>query len=107
MAALEADGSEWSAATLKDLKTKSPTSLKVTFEQLRRGAGLPIEDVLTMEYRMTQAFMAGHDFFEGIRALLVDKDQAPKWQPPTLAEVTPAEVARYFRPLGADDLTFD
>jgi enoyl-CoA hydratase len=107
LAALEADGSDWARATRKDLATKSPTSLKVTFEQLRRGAGLAIEEVLVMEYRMTQAFMAGHDFFEGIRALLVDKDQSPKWKPATLAEVTAADVARYFQPLGAGDLTFD
>jgi enoyl-CoA hydratase len=107
LAALEADGSDWARETLKDLRSKSPTSMKVTFEQLRRGAGLSIEDALIMEYRMTQVFMAGHDFFEGIRALLVDKDQAPKWKPATLAEVTPAEVARYFQPLGAGDLTFD
>ncbi|MBM3535445.1 MAG: enoyl-CoA hydratase/isomerase family protein [Alphaproteobacteria bacterium] len=107
LTALAADGSDWAQATLKDLRTKSPTSMKVTFEQLRRGAGLAIEEVLIMEFRMTQTFMAGHDFFEGIRALLVDKDQSPKWQPPTLAEVTPAEVGRYFQPLGANDLRFD
>jgi enoyl-CoA hydratase len=105
--ALEADGSDWATATLADLRTKSPTSMKVTFEQLRRGAGLAIEEVLIMEYRMTQVFMAGHDFFEGIRALLVDKDQSPKWKPATLAEVTPGDVGRYFQPLGANDLKFD
>lgn len=104
--ALEADGSDWANETLKTLRSKSPTSLKVTFEQLSRGAGLSIEDVLVMEYRMTQAFMAGHDFFEGIRALLVDKDQSPKWKPATLAEVTAADVARYFAPLGANDIRF-
>lgn len=107
LAALEAEGSDWATETLKTLQSKSPTSMKVTFEQLRRGAGLSIEEVLVMEYRMTQVFMAGHDFFEGIRALLIDKDQAPKWRPPTLAEVTAAEMARYFEPLGASDLRFD
>lgn len=106
LAALEADGSDWAMQTLKTLRSKSPTSMKVTFEQLRRGAGRSIEDVLMMEYRMTQAFMAGHDFFEGIRALLVDKDQSPKWQPPTLAEVTQADVARYFDAPKTGDLTF-
>ncbi len=106
LAALEADGSDWAEETLKTLRSKSPTSMKVTFEQLRRGAGLSIEDVLAMEYRMTQAFMAAHDFFEGIRALLVDKDQSPKWQPPTLAEVTQADVARYFEAPKTGDLTF-
>jgi enoyl-CoA hydratase len=106
LAALEADGSGWAEETLKTLRAKSPTSLKVTFEQLRRGAGLSIEDVLVMEYRMTQSFMAGHDFFEGIRALLVDKDQSPKWKPPTLAEVTDADVARYFEAPKTGDIEF-
>ena len=106
LAALEAEATDWAKETLKTLGPKSPTSLKVTFEQLRRGAGLSIEDVLVMEYRMTQVFMAEHDFFEGIRALLVDKDQSPKWKPATLAEVTDADVARYFAPLGAKDIRF-
>ncbi len=106
LAALETEGSDWSRETLKILQAKSPTSLKVTFEQLRRGAGLAIEEVLVMEYRMTQAFMAGHEFFEGIRAVLIDKDQAPKWRPPTLAGVTAADVARYFEAPATGDLVF-
>jgi enoyl-CoA hydratase len=106
LSALETDGSAWALETLKTLRSKSPTSLKVTFEQLRRGRGLAIEAALTMEYRMTQVFMAGHDFFEGIRAALIDKDQSPKWRPATLAEVTAEDVARYFEPLGARDLEF-
>ena len=56
---------------------------------------------------MSQAFMAGEDFYEGIRALLVDKDRQPKWSPAELAEVTPALVEAHFRPLGARDLTFN
>ena len=82
-------------------------SLGLSAKEVEELVTVPIEDALIMEYRMTQVFMAGHDFFEGIRALLVDKDQSPKWQPPTLAEVTPADVARYFQPLGANDLKFD
>jgi hypothetical protein len=50
--------------------------------------------------------MAGKDFYEGIRALLVDKDNRPQWSPPELAAVTPALVESHFRPLGARDLTF-
>ena len=106
LAALAAEDSDWARETLRILQAKSPTSLKVTFEQLRRGAGLAIEEVLVMEYRMTQAFMSGHEFFEGIRAVLIDKDQSPKWRPPTLAEVTAADVARYFEPPATGDLVF-
>jgi enoyl-CoA hydratase/carnithine racemase len=101
-----ADG-EWAAQTRADLMTKSPTSLKITLAQLTVGAGSDIEDALVLEYRMTQRVMAGHDFYEGVRAALVDKDRQPRWQPASLAEVTDAMVSAYFAPLGDDELAFD
>jgi enoyl-CoA hydratase len=52
-------------------------------------------------------FLAGHDFFEGIRAAVIDKDRAPKWRPGRLAEVTVADAEAYFAPLGAGELVFD
>ena len=78
----------------------------VTLEQLRRGRGLPIEQVLAMEYRMTQACMRGHDFFEGIRAVLVDKDHAPKWQPARLQDVTQELVEGHFAAPEGGELSF-
>jgi enoyl-CoA hydratase len=104
--ALTKEGSDWSAGLLKTLAGMSPTSMKITLRQMREGAKLDFDACMQMEYRMTQGCMAGHDFFEGIRAQLVDKDRNPKWNPATLAEVTEAEVARHFAPLGANDLTF-
>jgi enoyl-CoA hydratase len=106
LAALEADGGAWATAQLEILNGRSPTSMKVTSEQLIRGRDLDFDSCMTMEYRLSQAAMAGHDFYEGIRAVLVDKDHAPKWQPATLAEVTDEMVESYFRPLGERDLTF-
>ncbi|OAB57785.1 enoyl-CoA hydratase [Leptolyngbya valderiana BDU 20041] len=106
LAALEADGGEWAKAQLEILDGRSPTSMKVTAEQLVRGKDLDFDACMTMEYRMSQAAMAGHDFYEGIRAVLVDKDHTPKWQPATLAEVTDEMVESWFRPLGERDLTF-
>lgn len=102
--ALAAEGGAWAEATLKTLKGKSPTSLKVAFEQLRRGAAMAYDDVVTMEYRLTQAALAGHDLFEGIRAVLVDKDRNPRWDPPTLDGVDEAAVAARFGPQAAPDL---
>ena len=105
--ALAQDGGDWGAEIVRELGQKSPTSLKVTLRQLRGGRGLEIEDVLIREYRMTQRFMAAHDFAEGVRALLIDKDQKPRWRPSGLAEIDAATVEAYFAPLGADDLRFD
>ena len=107
-AALERDGSDWAAATLRTLDRLSPTSLKVTLRLVRAAAKLDLEDCLKMEFRLVRRFMHGKDFYEGVRALLVDKDNAPKWQPATLADVTPDMVERYFAPLsGEDELHFD
>jgi enoyl-CoA hydratase len=99
--------SEWAAQTRAGLLTKSPTSLKVTLRQLILGQGYDIEKALALEYRLTQHFMQGHDFYEGVRAALIDKDQRPRWQPATLGEVTEAMVAGYFAPLGEGELRFE
>lgn len=109
LAALEAGAEHdpWAAATLATLVTRAPTSLKVTFEAIRRGAELDFDQAMIMEYRLSQACMAGHDFYEGIRALIIDKDGAPSWEPATLAEVTPAMIEAHFAPLGARELTFE
>ena len=61
---------------------------------------------MIMEYRMAQYFMEGGDFFEGVRAVVVDKDMAPKWSPASLSDLSDADVLRYFSPLGERDLTF-
>jgi enoyl-CoA hydratase len=76
---------------------KSPTSLKVTLRALRQAAHLDtIEQCLAMEYRVAAACVAAHDFAEGVRAAIVDKDRQPRWQPATLAGVTPDLVERHF-----------
>jgi enoyl-CoA hydratase len=97
---------EWASATRAGLYKKSPTSLKVTARQLATERDFEIEQALVLEYRLTQHFMAAHDFYEGVRALLIDKDQAPHWRPATLAEVDDASVEAYFAPLGERELRF-
>jgi enoyl-CoA hydratase len=106
IAALEAEPTDWARAALASLAKASPTSLKITLRQLQLGASLDVAEALQLEYRMTQHAMQRHDFFEGVRAMLVDKDQAPKWQPASLAAVSEDEVAFYFQPIGARELTF-
>mmetsp|Transcript_7544 Transcript_7544/g.16494 ORF Transcript_7544/g.16494 Transcript_7544/m.16494 type:complete len:95 (+) Transcript_7544:93-377(+) len=77
----------------------SPTSLKLTWRQLRQGKDRDLKGCLRMEYRLMQRCMQGSDFKEGIRALLVDKDNAPQWNPPTLESVSDESVEAYFEPL--------
>ena len=96
----------WPAETRAGLLTKSPTSLKLTLRQLTIGRDYDLEAALTLEYRMTQHVMAGRDFYEGVRAALIDKDQAPRWQPATLAEVSDDMIDAYFAPIGDRELRF-
>jgi enoyl-CoA hydratase len=98
--ALDAEATEWARETAAALRTKSPTSLKVSLRQLRLGRELPdFEAAMRLEFRLVQHFMAGGDFFEGVRAVVIDKDQRPRWSPARLEEVSEAAVAAYFAPL--------
>jgi len=98
-------GSEFARATLDSIRAKSPTSLVVTLEGLRRGSQLDLGDDLRMEFRMGQSFMReGSDFYEGIRSVLVDKDHSPKWRPASIEEVCDNEVLSYFAEPSDGDL---
>lgn len=79
--ALAAHPDPWAAQALKTLDTKSPTALLAAFEQLRRGAGLDFDGCMGMEYRLALTLAPAADFIEGIRAVIVDKDNSPKWAP--------------------------
>ncbi|GEB20063.1 enoyl-CoA hydratase/isomerase family protein [Paenarthrobacter aurescens] len=92
------------AAAADTIEAKSPTSVKVTLESLRRVRGLSLEEALDQEYRVGLRCLAGPDFREGIRAQVVDKDRNPQWKPPSLAEVRESDVEGYFAPLGEREL---
>lgn len=102
-AALEADGSDWALEQLAILKTKSPQALKVTLRQLRTGRHLTsfAQDMI-MEYRLGGRVVRTHDFQEGVRSVIVDKDGQANWNPATLAGVTEADIAALFAPLPDD-----
>jgi enoyl-CoA hydratase len=106
LASLATESGEWARATLDTLNKASPTSLEITNRQLALGRDLAIEDVLRLDYRIALRCLQRPDFFEGVRAVLVDKDGAPRWQPARLADVTRASIDFYFHPLGADDLIY-
>uniref|UniRef100_A0A8C0ERK5 3-hydroxyisobutyryl-CoA hydrolase n=1 Tax=Bubo bubo TaxID=30461 RepID=A0A8C0ERK5_BUBBB len=101
---LKQDGSPFAIKQLETINKMSPTSLKMTLRQLKEGASMSLQEVLTMEYRLTQACMRGHDFYEGVRAVLIDKDQSPRWKPAALEEVSDEFVDDCFKPLGNNDL---
>ncbi len=100
--ALEAENNVWCQQTLTTLKTKSPTSLKVTLKALQEGEQLSFKECMRMEYRLTSHFTEEPDFFEGIRAAIIDKDQHPQWQPDSLQKVSLAAVEKYFLPLSQE-----
>jgi enoyl-CoA hydratase len=96
---------DWAQETLGILAKKSPLSLKVAFEQIRRGKGYrTLKEALIVEYRLATRFIRMSDFPEGIRAVIIDKDQAPKWQPVNLAAVSDEMVQSLFEPLPDGDL---
>ncbi|XP_023164235.2 3-hydroxyisobutyryl-CoA hydrolase, mitochondrial isoform X2 [Drosophila hydei] len=97
---LQTDDSDWAKKQLEILCKVSPTSLKVTFRQLELGSQLSLAQCLIMEYRLAVRHLEPRaDFKEGVRALLIDKDQKPKWQPSTLAEVTEDHLQWFFKKL--------
>jgi enoyl-CoA hydratase/carnithine racemase len=94
---------EWITAGVKSFESGSPSSAHIIFEQLQRGRNLSLEEVFQSELNLSAQCTLHPDFAEGVRALLVDKDQAPKWQPATLAEITNSWVESYFMPLWSDE----
>jgi enoyl-CoA hydratase len=101
---LGSSGEAFAGELLAALAAMSPTSCKVALAQLQRTRGLSLDDCLRLEFRISQHFMAGHDFYEGIRALLIDKDRTPRWQPATPAEVDDGLVEAHFAPLADGEL---
>ncbi|KAI3379592.1 hypothetical protein SNEBB_001201 [Seison nebaliae] len=102
---LQNENCEWANKEIQRLNRMSPTSLKITLKQLNNGRFLTsLEDVLKMELRVASRLLRENsDFYEGVRALLVDKDQKPKWKPNKLSEVSDEFVDEFFRPM-EDDL---
>jgi len=98
------DGAHSALATMQKV---SPTSLKITLRNVQAAASFKrVEESFQQDYRIALACIAGHDFIEGIRATIVDKDRSPKWRPDRLEDVTTEIVNRHFKPVGALELNF-
>jgi enoyl-CoA hydratase len=91
----EAPAPAWAAT----IRTKAPLSLKIALAQMRRGPHWSFDDCMRAEFRIVSRIVHGENFYEGIRAVIIDKDNAPRWRPATLSDVTAAEVERHFAPL--------
>jgi enoyl-CoA hydratase len=94
----------WAADTARTMRSKSPTSLKVALVQMRLGRTRPFEECMAIEFRIVSRILYGHDLYEGVRAVIVDKDNKPVWRPGTLGDVSDADVARHFAPLADGEL---
>jgi enoyl-CoA hydratase len=84
------------------MQEKSPTSQAIVLKQMVLGATINFDEALRMDYRIVSRVCRGHDFYEGVRAVIVDKDNRPRWSPPP----SPAEVDAYFAPVGDSELKF-
>ncbi len=103
--AQESATSSLAASALKSMRRNSPTSLAVAFRQIREGGSMTLAECMRMEYRILVRMLRGEDFYEGIRAVIVDKTNDPKWNPASLDDIDPRAIDAYFQPLGADELT--
>ncbi|MCU0819974.1 MAG: enoyl-CoA hydratase/isomerase family protein [Beijerinckiaceae bacterium] len=104
LASLEAAGPEDAFAheTLAGMRAKSPMSMAIAIEQVKRGRDLDFNAAMVMEYRIVSRLVHDADFYEGVRALIIDKDNHPHWNPSRIEDVDPAKVAAHFMPLPRD-----
>jgi enoyl-CoA hydratase len=101
---LQAADSDWAREQLKVMATKSPQTMKVAFRQLQLGGAMKdFAANMAMEYRIAARVVQRHDFLEGVRAVIVEKDNAPKWAPATLESVDQALLDTIFAPLPSEE----
>jgi enoyl-CoA hydratase len=101
-AATASADAQWAGEVAAMIRTKAPLSLRIALAQMRRGRHWSFAECMQAEFRIVSRVAYGHDFYEGIRAVIIDKDNRPRWQPATLAEVTAESVERHFAPLEAE-----
>ena len=106
VAALRQEPGGWAEEALTAMQRASPLSLKLVFRQMAVGAGMEIEGALALEFRVIQHLLAEDDFYEGVRAVVVDKDRKPRWRFASLAQVSEDEVERHFASLGERELSW-
>ena len=101
---LKRDQSELASASLSALDRMSPTSLKITARQLTQFSSVSVREALVLEYRLVSQVLLRPEFYEGIRAALIDKDRNPSWKPASLPDVTTEYIDGYFASIGDQEL---
>ena len=104
---LKNNNSDLARKILSIIGTKSPTSLKVALRSLQLGRKNSFEDCMKMEFRMVNKVMNDHDFYEGVRALIIDKDNKPSWSPKSIEDVEDSFVDEFFHSLTENELKFN
>jgi enoyl-CoA hydratase len=99
--------SPFARTALEAMLTKSATSQTIALRQMQTGGALSFEEAMAMEFRIVSRICHGHDFYEGVRALIVDKDNKPQWRPTAPEDVSRADIDAYFAPLGENELAFE
>jgi len=95
-------GDESAHVLAATIRAKAPLSLKIALAQMQRGRAWSFDECMRSEFRIVSRIVEGEDFYEGVRAVIVDKDNAPRWRPATFAEATVAAVERHFAPLARE-----
>ena len=98
------NGDDFAADARAAILRKSPTSLRVAFRQIREGRGLSMDDCMRMEFRILHRMLVGHDFYEGIRAAIIEKGSTPHWAPDRLQDIDSAAIDAYFATLAEEEL---
>lgn len=101
------NGSEFARKATESIRGKSPTSLKVALRQMHFGGSSAFRDCMKTEYRIVSRVLKGREFYEGVRATIIDKDNVPLWQPGRLEDVSDRDIDVYFQSVEGGDLTFE
>src|SRR5208283_3478049 len=99
-------GSNFARSAAQAIRSKSPSSLAIALRQMQFGSKLDIDEALRTEFRIVSRIASGHDFYEGVRAVIIDKDNRPRWKPAAIESVESAAIESYFAPLLEGELDF-
>lgn len=103
--AVSGEHEAWAGKVIEELKTKSPLALAVTFKHICNAADMDLRETLMVDYNLVSRFLLSHDFPEGVRAAIIDKDQKPNWKPPMQSDVTGEMVNEMFQPVPGDEFS--